>query len=133
MLPKINPTTTKAWKALKKHYREMKSVQMKDLFAKDARRFKKMSFQFEDTLVDLSKNRITDKTLDLLLQLAKETNLKEAIQQQFSGAKINETEGRAVLHAALTNQSNRAIKVDGKVLQKRKSQILSILELEEVI
>ena len=114
MLPKINPTTTKAWKALKKHHREMKSVQMKDLFAKDARRFKKMSFQFEDTLVDLSKNRITQKTLDLLLQLAKETQLKEAIQQQFSGAKINETEGRAVLHSALTNRSKRAIKVDGK-------------------
>ena len=85
MLPKINPTTTKAWKALKSHHREMKNVQMKDLFAQDSHRFKKLSFQFEDTLVDLSKNRITDKTLDLLLQLAKETKLKEAIQQQFSG------------------------------------------------
>ena len=110
----MNPTQTTAWKALKKHHQEMKRVQMKNLFAQDARRFQKFSLTFEKMLVDFSKNRINSKTVKLLLQLADETHLQAAIEEMFSGKKINATEGRAVLHIALRNRSRRAIRFEGK-------------------
>lgn len=124
MSDKINPTQTAAWKSLKKHYQEVKRVQMKDLFAEDARRFQKFSINFKDILVDFSKNRITEETLSLLLQLAKETNLPTEIKAMFSGEKINATEGRAVLHTALRNRSKRAIKVDGKNVMPQVNAVL---------
>ena len=113
MLSKINPTQTNAWKSLESHFREIKDTHMKDLFAEDPKRFDKFSLRFKDVLVDFSKNRITRETLNLLLQLARETHLPEAIKAMFSGAKINETEARAVLHIALRNRSNLPIQVDG--------------------
>ncbi len=115
MFPKINPSTTQAWFLLKKHHEEeMNRRKMKDLFAADAERFKKFSLQFEDILFDYSKNIINDKTLHLLLQLAEECKLKDAIHALFAGIKINETENRSVLHTALRNFSDSAILVEGK-------------------
>jgi len=114
MLPKINPIKTKAWKALKAHHKLMKNQQIVDLFAGDSNRFQNFSEQFEELLFDYSKNIISDETRQLLLQLAEETDLRKAIDAMFSGEKINETEGRAVLHVALRNQSTQAINFRGK-------------------
>ena len=129
MSEKINPTQTDAWKKLKKHHQEIKRVQMKNLFANDARRFQKFSLTFEEMLVDFSKNRITKETVKLLLQLAKETNLKAEIKAMFAGEKINETEGRAVLHTALRNRSKKAIKVDGKNVMPQVNAVLEQMKV----
>jgi glucose-6-phosphate isomerase len=109
-------TATPAWKALQTHYDGgMKNVQMKDLFAHDPERFRKFSMKFEDILLDYSKNRITEETMDLLYALAKQQNVQNKAQAMFRGEKINNTEDRAVLHIALRNhQSNTPILVDGK-------------------
>jgi glucose-6-phosphate isomerase len=114
MLSKINPSQTKAWQDLQKHYEEIKAIQLKNLFQEDKDRFKKYSFLIDTILCDFSKNIITDKTLQLLLQLAEECDLKNAINAMFAGDKINETEGRAVLHTALRNFSNKPVLLDGK-------------------
>lgn len=114
MLPKVNPTRTKAWKKLKEHYRVMKSRHMADLFRQGPGRFLLFSICFEDLIVDYSKNIITKETLRLLLGLARECRLREAIEKMFAGKKINETENRAVLHVALRNRSNRPIYVEGR-------------------
>lgn len=103
MLPRINPTTTQAWSALQQHVQQLKSVRIRDLFQKDSERFNAFSFQFEDILVDLSKNIVTGETRKLLLQLAEECKLNKAREAMFSGEAINETEGRSVLHVALRN------------------------------
>jgi glucose-6-phosphate isomerase len=107
-------TQTAAWKALVAHHATMKDVQMKDLFAKDPERFNKFSMDFEDTLFDYSKNRITEETMDLLYALAEQQDVKGLAKKMFAGEKINSTEDRAVLHIALRNQSNTPIVVDGK-------------------
>lgn len=99
--PSINPTTTEAWKKLQSHFSEIESVSMQDMFQQDLERKQRFSIAWEEFQLDYSKNRITDKTKNLLLQLAEEVQLKEAIDLQFKGAKINETEDRAVLHTAL--------------------------------
>ncbi|HAV55272.1 MAG TPA: glucose-6-phosphate isomerase, partial [Aequorivita sp.] len=91
-LPKVNPTKTDTWKALEKHFREMEMLQMQDVFLKDPDRADDFKIEWQDFYLDYSKNRITDETLLLLLKLAEEINLKEAIVQQFSGERINETE-----------------------------------------
>ncbi|MDG1435723.1 MAG: glucose-6-phosphate isomerase [Saprospiraceae bacterium] len=129
MSKKINPTRTDAWKKLKKHHQELKNIQIKDLFKSDTRRFQKFSLTFEEMIVDFSKNRITKETINLLLELAKETNLEAEIKAMFSGDKINVTEDRAVLHTALRNRSKKAIKVDGKNVM---SQVNSVLDQMKV-
>jgi len=113
MLKKINPTQTESWRKLANHFEQMKSVRMKDLFAQDPGRFNKFSLSFNDIMLDYSKNRITEKTLQLLLGLADEAGIKEAIESMFAGEKINQTENRAVLHIALRNRANTPIYVDG--------------------
>ena len=113
-LPKINPTQTKAWKDLQNHFETIKDVEMTSLFNKDAKRAAKLTIKWDDFLVDYSKNRVTAKTLELLQNLAKEVNLKEAIKAQFKGDIINETEGREVLHTALRAPKNAEIFGDGK-------------------
>ncbi len=114
MFPKTNPTTTQAWLLLRRHYEEeMSRVHMKDLFAKDADRFKKFSITSHNILFDYSKNIMTAKTLQLLLQLAADCSLKEAIAAMFNGEKINETESRSVLHIALRNLSDNPVMSDG--------------------
>ncbi len=124
MLHKINPVTTKAWKKLQMHYRTTKNKHMRDMFLNDPRRFDKFHITFEDMTVDYSKNILTEKTLNLLLDLANECRVKDAIEKMFSGDKINETEGRAVLHIALRNRSNSPIYVDGKDVMPEVNAVL---------
>ena len=114
MLAHVNPTKTKAWKKLTLHHRRVKNTHMRDMFKKDPQRYSKFSLSFEDILVDISKNIITGQTLSLLVQLAKETRLQDALAQMFSGERINETENRAVAHAALRNAANAPFYIDGK-------------------
>ena len=87
MLRNINPSQTDSWRKLSDHYHKIEPVHMKDLFAADPDRFKKFSFRFKDLLVDCSKNRITEETLGLLIGLAGETGVKEAIASMFNGRK----------------------------------------------
>lgn len=103
-----------AWIALKNHQQEIASRHLRDLFADDPSRFTRFSLAFNDILFDYSKNRITDHTLKLLLDLADQSGLTEKIDAMFRGDKINNTERRAVLHVALRNRSNRPIFVDGQ-------------------
>lgn len=124
MFQKIDPTTTKSWKELASHFDGIKDVHMKTLFNEDPQRFNKFSIRFDDMLVDCSKNRITEKTLELLVALANEVGLKDAIDKMFQGAKINETENRAVLHVALRNRINTPILVDGNDVMPQINAVL---------
>lgn len=128
MLPTINPTQTNSWKQLERHFLEMESVLMKDLFKKDANRFNDFSIQFESILLDYSKNILTKETKELLIALAEECNLKDAIVSQFKGDKINQTENRAVLHTALRNCSNSPIIEDGKDVMPMINEVLQKME-----
>jgi glucose-6-phosphate isomerase len=129
MLPRVNPTTTQAWFLLKKHHEnEMSRKKMKDLFASDPERFKKFSLCLEDLVFDYSKNIINENTLQLLLQLAEECKLKDAIPEMFAGVKINETEHRAVLHTALRNFSDTPILADGKDVMPLIKKVLNQME-----
>ena len=112
-LQNINPTTTAAWQKLQQHYNTMKSIHMKSLFAEDPNRAQKFHLKWNDFLVDYSKNIITQETMDLLCELAKQTHLKDAIQKYFEGDTINQTEDRAVLHTALRAPESADIRVDG--------------------
>ncbi|UCD88538.1 MAG: glucose-6-phosphate isomerase [Desulfobacterales bacterium] len=129
MLKKIDPTTTDAWQKLSSHYNEIKDRHMRDMFAEDPDRFSRFSLQFEDMLVDFSKNIINEKTLNLLSKLAEETGVEEAIESMFSGVKINETENRAVLHIALRNRSNSAILVDEEDVMPDVNAVLKQIEV----
>ena len=124
MLKRLNPTTLKVWQDLSVHYEEMKNTHMRRLFEADPERFQKFSLIFEDMLVDFSKNIITDKTLSLLLSLARQVGVAEAIESMFRGERINETENRAVLHVALRNRSNTPILVDGKDVMPHVNRVL---------
>ena len=128
MFPKINPALTDSWKKLDLHYQKIQPLHMKDLFAKDPERFQKFNLRFNDILLDFSKNRITDETCDLLIALAEECKLKEAIDAMFSGEKINFTEDRSVLHVALRNQSNTPVLVDGKDVMPDINKVLDQIE-----
>ena len=107
---------TKAWKKLESHYKHFRKVEMKDLFACDADRAKKFSVNLEAMYVDYSKNRINDRTMKLLLNLARECDLENKIKAMFKGDKINVTERRPVLHIALRNRANTPIYVDKNVM-----------------
>jgi glucose-6-phosphate isomerase len=124
----MNPTTTKSWQNLRRHFEKTKNIHMKTLFAEDPRRFDKFSIRFNDLLVDYSKNRITEETLKGLIALAEECDLKNAIENMFSGAKINETENRAVLHIALRNRANNPIVVDGQDVMPEVNAVLDHME-----
>ena len=122
----INPTQTQAWQALEAHFAANKETRLKDLFAQDPQRFDKFSLTFGgDILVDYSKNLITEETLKLLVDLAKETDLRSAIDAMFNGDKINMTEGRSVLHVALRNRSDRPIESDGKDVMPEVNAVLA--------
>ncbi|MBF0409793.1 MAG: glucose-6-phosphate isomerase [Candidatus Riflebacteria bacterium] len=105
-------TSSPEWKNLLKHFSELKDVQMRDLFKSDADRFRKFSLSHEDILLDFSKNRITEETFSLLIDLARASDLKTMTKSMFEGKKINWTEERAVLHTALRNRSNKPVLVD---------------------
>ena len=135
MLPKTDPTTTNSWKKLKEYHRSFKETHMRELFKSDPNRFNKYSLQFEDMLVDFSKNRIDDNIRNYLVELAGECGLREAVDSMFSGEKINITENRAVLHVALRNRSNTPIIVDGKDVMPEVNDVLSQMKefSEEII
>ena len=124
MLRKIDPVQTRSWQKLTMHFEKTKDTRMADLFADDPARFDAFSFRFDDILVDCSKNRITGETLELLFELAEEAGLSEAIESMFTGEKINETEGRAVLHVALRNRENTPIFVDGQDVMAEVNAVL---------
>ena len=113
MFPKIEFSRTESFNRLKDHFLPLKEVHLRDLFLQSPNRFQQFSIHFEDILLDYSKNRITKDTRDLLIELAKECNLKQAIEAMFNGEKINETEGRAVLHTALRNPNRSGLLIDG--------------------
>ena len=117
-LPNINPTKTEAWKKLSDHFKDNKDINIKNLF-KEANRKEAFSVQLNYLNVDYSKNRITKETLSLLVDLAKEVGLKQAIEAQFSGEIINATEGRSVLHTALRSTSEEPVLIDGKDIKPK--------------
>jgi len=110
-LSSINPTKTKSWEKLQSHYKLLQNQSLQSLFVENPNRVNAFHLQWEDFLLDYSKNKITEETFQLLLELAEETELKKAIQLQFQGDKINETEDRAVLHTALRTANNQPILV----------------------
>src|ERR1700758_1313371 len=103
-----------AWKALTAHYKAVSKLHLRQLFADDPKRGQRMAVEAAGLYLDYSKNRITDETLKLLLQLAAESGLRARIDAMFSGEKINITEKRAVLHVALRAPKDQSILVDGK-------------------
>ena len=109
----INPTHTNSWKLLEKHFSKMENNSIKEMFQNDEKRAEKFHIQWNDFLVDYSKNNINQETIDLLLNLANDVNLKDAISKYFAGDLINQTENRAVLHTALRAPENEVILVDG--------------------
>ncbi|HPD26660.1 MAG TPA: glucose-6-phosphate isomerase, partial [Candidatus Marinimicrobia bacterium] len=121
MLPSVNPTTTSAWQKLSAHYQEIKKISLRNLFNEDPERFQRFSINLvldetsrDEILLDYSKNLITPETFRLLLKLARECGVAEAIELMFTGAAINVTENRAVLHTALRNLDDNPIYVDGQ-------------------
>jgi glucose-6-phosphate isomerase len=118
-------TTSKAWIALQSHYHQSQNDSLRDAFKRDTNRFNKFSVSFNDILFDYSKNRITDQTLPLLIDLANHVVLNEKIEAMFSGEKINTTEHRAVLHTALRNKSNHPVYVDGQDVMPEINRVLA--------
>ena len=124
MLPKINPTQTEAWKALNTHFAQ-NDFELRSLFQYNPERFNQFSVRRKEYLFDYSKNLIDAKTFELLQNLAEESKLKSAIDAMFSGEKINETEGRAVLHTALRDFSDQEILVDGENIKPGIKRVLN--------
>ncbi len=122
-------TTSKAWTALQSHYDQTKNNSLRDAFKADINRFNKFSVNFNEILFDYSKNRITDQTLPLLIDLANHAGLNEKINALFSGEKINTTERRAVLHTALRNKSNVPVYVDGQDVMPEINQVLTKMRI----
>jgi len=127
-LPNINPTTTHSWKKLQEHFKNVKDVQMKDLFAEHKDRANKFTIQWDDFYIDFSKNRITEETFKYLLELANDVKLKDAIKSQFSGNIINKTEGRAVLHTALRAPKTAEFEVEGENVMPEIYQVKQKIE-----
>jgi len=134
-LKNINPTTTEAWNKLSAHFSQIKDIHLKEFFTTNPTREESLKITFDDFLVDYSKNRINQKTLDILLELANEAQLKDAIQKYFSGDIINTTENRAVLHTALRDTSKSEILVDGVDIKANINTTLNKMRLfsEKVI
>lgn len=109
-----NPTGTEAWKNLQNHYNAIRETTIQELFQQDGARAEKFNLQWNDILLDYSKNNINQETISLLLELANSTGLKDAISQYFNGETINQTENRAVLHTALRAKQSAVIKADGE-------------------
>ena len=124
-LKTVNPTTTRAWEKLDAHINELDETSLAELFAADPARFDKYHLEACDILVDFSKNLATDKTMELLYELARETDVPDAIEKMFSGDRINRTENRAVLHTALRNRDNTPVCVDGQDVMPEVNRVLA--------
>ncbi len=114
-----------AWQALQAHYQTLRHTSMRDLFAADPQRFAKFSLTFNELLLDYSKNIVTEETMTLLLDLARQARLRQWTEKMFSGEQINFTENRAVLHVALRNRSNRPILADGADVMPKVNAVLA--------
>src|SRR6266496_5197878 len=126
MTAQIAPLTERqAWKALEPHYKNVRELHLRKLFADDSTRGKRMTIEAVGLYLDYSKNRVTDETLKLLLELAEESGLRGRIDAMFRGDKINITENRAVLHVALRAPKGASIVVDG---QNVVPQVHAVLE-----
>jgi glucose-6-phosphate isomerase len=121
-------TRRKAWKALKAHHKKVRDLHLRDLFREDSQRGERMAAEAVGITLDYSKNRITDETLNLLLQLAEESALRNQIDAMFGGEKINVTEKRAVLHVALRAPTGASIIVDGKNVVPQVHAVLDKME-----
>lgn len=134
-LKSINPTKTAAWQKLSNHFNEIQHTSIQKLFLDNKNRKENFSIVWEDLSVDFSKNSITQETIDLLVELAEEVDLKDAIEKQFSGDIINETENRAVLHTALRSNSAKSITIDGKDIKPKIASALDKIKTftEDVI
>lgn len=119
------PASLPAWNALVRHQQEIADLHMRDLFAQDPDRFERFSIHFGEILLDYSKNRITEATMALLLDLYLQAGVHDMAEAMFQGAKINNTEKRAVLHVALRNRSNRPIYVDGQDVMPEVNRVLA--------
>ena len=119
-----SPTALPAWRALADHAVALKAVHLRELFEKDPQRFDRFAIEDDGLLLDLSKNRITEETLGLLLDLARAVDVEGWRDRMFAGEAINVTEGRAVLHVALRNRSNRPISVDGEDVMPAVNSVL---------
>jgi glucose-6-phosphate isomerase len=126
--PKIQRRTTlprrQTWKALQTHYKSMQAMHLRTLFTEDPQRGGRMTMEAVGVLLDYSKNRITDETIRLLVELAKESGLPEGIEAMFRGEKINVTENRAVLHVALRAPREASIMVDGENIVRKVHAVL---------
>jgi len=129
MLPQINPTETIAWQKLTAHFLMMQANHLRELFQEDPKRFEKFTLSLNDILVDYSKNLITEETIQILLELANEVELKPSIDSMFRGEKINQTEHRSVLHIALRNRSNNPIYVDGEDVMPLVNSVLDQIKI----
>jgi glucose-6-phosphate isomerase len=118
-------TTSKAWNALQNHFYQIRNHSIRKAFESDNYRYDKFSLKFNDIIFDYSKNRITDQTLPLLFDLARQSGLELKIKAMFSGEKINITEHRAVLHTALRNRSNRPVYFDGHDVMPEINKVLA--------
>ncbi len=118
-------THSPAWQALENHYRQVKDLHLRDLFAADPGRFGAFTLRLGDMLLDYSKNRVTAETMSLLVALAKQAEVEAWRDRLFAGEKINVTEKRAVLHVALRNRSNRPILVDGADVMPGVNRVLA--------
>lgn len=124
----MNPTETQSWQKLEIHFLSIQATHMRELFEADSQRFEKFHLMFEDILIDYSKNLLAPETLQALINLANEIELKSAIEAMFKGSRINKTEDRAVLHTALRNRSNTPVIVDGKDVMPDINQVLNQMQ-----
>ncbi|MFN0048567.1 MAG: glucose-6-phosphate isomerase [Cytophagales bacterium] len=124
-----NLTSSSAWKSLAAHHEKIQNVEIKQLFEEDAARFDDFSLYFNDILVDYSKNRIVKETFLLLMNLAKQAEIKEWTAKMFNGEKINFTENRAVLHTALRNRSNKPVFFEGKDVMPDINRVLAQMKV----
>lgn len=125
MLPSIDPSETTAWQKLTSHFLSMQATHLRELFAEDPDRFEKFHLDLNGILIDYSKNIINQETIQTLVELAKEVELRTAIEGMFNGDKINQTENRSVLHVALRNRSNTPIRVDGQDVMPEINRVLA--------
>jgi glucose-6-phosphate isomerase len=123
--PQSQLTTSSAWQALAKHHAAMRDVHMRQLFADDPKRFARFTLKLDETLVDFSKHRVTEETMKLLFDLARQAKVEEWRDKMLAGEKINGTEGRSVLHVALRNRTNKPILVDGKDVMPEVNAVLA--------
>lgn len=127
-------TDLPAWQQLQQHYNDTKDIHMRELFDSDSQRFDKFSLKLNDILFDYSKNRITQETMDLLLQLAEQADVTGSREHMFSGQAINHTEKRAVMHAALRDKANEPAFADGvRIDQEIQTELVRVKVLAEKI